>query len=235
MPYNFLSLVNSVNGRLNEVPLTEQNFFGATGFYSQAKDAVNAALRDIYQDAFEWPFTHTTAQLVLTPDQGRYPYPADAKAVAFDSFRIKGEAAFNNQTQRLAILDYEEFLEKCADSDFNPEKYSATPSQVFRTPDMGFGVYPPPKVAYTLAYEYYRLPIDLEAWDDVPLLPEQFKHIIVDGATHYSYMFRGDPESAAVMLQKQQQGIKNTRKIYQNRFEYMRSGFIQPVTRGNVG
>ena len=47
MAYNYLGLVNEVNRRLNEVELTSSNFDTAGGFYSSAKDAVNASLRHI--------------------------------------------------------------------------------------------------------------------------------------------------------------------------------------------
>jgi hypothetical protein len=225
MAYNFLSLVNDVNGRLNEVPLTSANFPAAVGFYKQAKDAVNAALNDIYQDAFEWPFTHTTATLPLVVNQTRYSYPVDAKSINFDSFRIKGDDNMGVATTPLRQMDYEEYLSKFADADYNGFKYANIPKVIFRAPNFQFGVFPPARATWDLVYEYYRLPLELELHGDVPALPEQFRHLITDGATHYSYMFRGDPESAAVMLEKFNAGLKNARKIYQNRFEYLRSGY----------
>ena len=49
MAYEYLSLVNDVNRRLNEVELSSSNFATAAGFYSSAKDAVKAAIKyDIY-------------------------------------------------------------------------------------------------------------------------------------------------------------------------------------------
>ena len=53
MAYDFLGLVNAVNRRLNEVELSSANFASATGFYSQAKDAVNASIRSV-------SYTHLT-------------------------------------------------------------------------------------------------------------------------------------------------------------------------------
>ena len=41
MATTFLTLVNDVNKRLNEVELTSSNFGAATGFYAHIKDAVN--------------------------------------------------------------------------------------------------------------------------------------------------------------------------------------------------
>jgi len=88
MAYDFLGLVNDVNRRLNEVELTASNFDSALGFYSAAKDSVNASLRFINQTAFEWPFNHVEQEEDLTAGEIRYAYPADAKTIDFDSFRI---------------------------------------------------------------------------------------------------------------------------------------------------
>ena len=45
MATTFLTLVNDVNKRLNEVELTSSNFGSAAGFYAHAKDAVNSGIR----------------------------------------------------------------------------------------------------------------------------------------------------------------------------------------------
>lgn len=225
--YTFLSLVNDINGRLNEVPLTSATFPSATGFYTQAKSGINSALREIYQDAFEWPFTHVTRTDTLVVNQTRYAPPADLKILNLDSFRLKGDDTLNVSTHKLAILDYEEYIEKYSDADFNPEKSAGVPRYVFRTPELGYGVYPAPDKAYDVVYEYNRVPVDLELYSDVPALPEQFKHMIVDGAMHDCFIFRGDPEGAAAIWQKFQERIKDVRKIYQNRFEYVRSAMIE--------
>jgi len=223
MSYNFLSLVNDICGRLNEVPLTQFNFAGATGFYSQAKSGINSALNEIHQDAFEWPFTNVVRTDTLVVNQARYTPPADTKSINFDSFRLKGDLSKNVQTTRLVQMDYEEYLDKCADADFNPGDYANIPRFVFRTPTVGYGVYPPPKTDYELVYEYYKLPVELELYSDVPLLPEQYRHMIVDGAMHDCFIFRGDPEGAAAIWDKFKQRTKDLRKLYQNRYEYVRS------------
>lgn len=225
MPYNYLSLVNDVCKELNEVELTTPDFSSAVGAYAQIKSSVNSSLNDINQSAFEWPFNHQTETLVLTADQVRYPFPSDVKSINFDSFRVVRDPTLNVATTKLTRMDYEEYLDKYADAEYVTDgSHSGVPRYVFMAPDLTFGVYPSPRAAYTLVYEYYRLPLELENATDVPSLPEQFKHVIKDGALYYAFMFRGDPESSAVMLQKQQKGISQMRAIYQNRFEYLRAG-----------
>jgi hypothetical protein len=147
---NFLSLVNDVNGRVNEVPLTNLNFATASGFYSQAKEAVNASLREINQDSFEWPFNHATEEVALVQGQTRYNYPVNAKTINFDSFRIKGDPSANVTASRLVQIDYEDYLDKFVDADFNGSRYEGIPDQVFRTPDFKYGIYPLQKITCPL-------------------------------------------------------------------------------------
>ena len=75
-------------------------------------------------------------------------------------------------------------------------------------------------------YEYYRLPVDLINATDVPTVPEQFRHVIVDGAMYYAYLFRGNSQDATIVYQKYIEGIKNMKTLYINRYDYLRSTVI---------
>lgn len=224
MAYDYLGLVNDVNKRLNEVELTSSNFATVTGFYSAAKDAVNGALRHINQSTFEWPFNHVEQEDVLTAGEIRYGYPADAKTLDFDSFRIKRSASFGNDTRKLKLMAYEEYLENHVDAEYDTSNTGirSIPRVIFRTPNQGFGVYPPPDNAYELVYEYYRLPVDLISATDVPSIPEQFRYVIVDGAMYFAYLFRGNTQDATLQFQKFEEGIKDMRTLYVNRYDYVR-------------
>jgi hypothetical protein len=227
MAYDYLGLVNDVNRRLNEVELTANNFASAIGFYSATKESVNSSIRFINQEQFEWPYNHVEQEDTLTPGEVRYAYPADAKTVDFDSFRIKRNTTFNNSTQRLTILSYEEYLDKFIDLEYNSDETVRTlPNRIFRTPSQEYGVVPSPDKAYELVYEYYRLPVDLISATDVPTVPEQFRHVIVDGAMYYAYLFRGNSQDATIVYQKYIEGIKNMKTLYINRYDYLRSTVI---------
>lgn len=227
MPYNYLELVNDVNRRLNEVPLTSANFASAAGWYADAKSYVNAALNRINREEFEWPFNHQIQTQLMVVDQSKYNFPADVKSVAFDTFRVQGQESLNITSCKLRVMDYEEYLEDYSDYEFNPADYADAPSYVVRNRDLSYTIVPPPDQTYTLRYEYYRNPIDLSAWDDVPTIPEQFKWVILEGALYHAYMFRGDLESASISNQLFQSGIKDMRKIYINRTEYVRTGVVR--------
>lgn len=235
MAYNFLDLVNDVCGRVNETKLTASNFASANGFYSTAKEAVNSSIRFINQHEFEWPFAHNTFEQELTPGVVRYNYPVNTKTVDFESFRIKRNPSIGNATGPLHQITYEEYLTYLSDAEYNNDPSTrAMPYYVFRTPDLKYGVYPAPDNMYTLVFERYLLPTDLVNHNDTSFLPDGFRHIIVDGAMYYVYFFRGDIETADRLFQKFQDGIKNMRSLYINRYDYIRDSRLGPSVTPRV-
>ena len=231
MAYNYLGLVNEVNRRLNEVELTSSNFATASGFYNTAKDAVNASLRHINHEEHNWPWNHVLEEETLTAGVTRYDYPTDAKIVDMNSFRIKKDDSLNVSTTKLKLMDYQEYLDNYIDYEYNSGSDMQTlPRHVVRAPNQEFIVIPTPDKAYELVYEYYRNPVSLELYDDVPNVPLEFKHIIVDGAMFYAYQFRADTQASQIAQGKFETGIKYMRSLYINRYDYVRSTVISRNT-----
>lgn len=225
--YNYLSLVNAVNERLNEVPLDDTNFLSAAGWYSQAKEAVNASVRMISQQEFEWPWGFKSTTMALTTGVMLYDYPEGSQSLNFDSFRLNRDVALNTSYQHLRSVDYEEVLGSGVDINNPRVAGTSRPYAVFRTPGLKFGVYPTPNAAYNLSFDWFVSPPELTDTEDVPFIPVQWKHVIVNGAMYFAYMFRGDPESSMVMKQLFDSDIKVMRKLYQNRYEYVRASAFQ--------
>ena len=221
MAYNYLALVNEVQRRLNEVELSSANFDTAKGSHALSKDAVNSAVRHVNQEEFEWPWNHVEASEVLLADEARYSYPYDAKTINMNTFRIKRDASLNVETIKLKILSYEEYLDKYADMEYN-SNLSSTPRYVVRTPSRELMFIPTPDKAYEVIYEYFTSSFDLQKYNDVPTIPEQYRHVIVDGAMYYAYVFRGDMQSANATLSKFEQGVKQMRSLNINRTDYIR-------------
>lgn len=231
MAYDYLGLVNDVNKRLNEVQLTTSNFDSVIGEYGAIKDAINSAIRYINQHEFEWPFNHVEAEEVLTAGTVRYSYPSDAKVINMDSFRIKRNNTLSIDSKKLKPLAYQEYLNKYVDLEYNSStSLRAAPDFVFRTPNQEFGFVTSPDKAYEVVYEYYRLPVDLINATDVPSVPEQFRYIIVNGAMHFAYMFRGDQGESQLMQERFKEELKNMRTLYINRYDYLRSTVIDRHT-----
>ena len=237
MAYNFLGLVNDINRRVNEVQLTATNFSAATGFYDLGKDAVNSAIRYINQSEYEWPFNHVTQEDVLTVNTARYPFPDDAKTINFRTFRIREDSTLNNSTVKLRELAYNEYLERYVDQEYKDNPTQGVPRHTTYAPSLEYIVEPVPDKAYTLVYEYYRIAVELLNATDVPNVPERFRHIIIDGAMHYAYLFRGNSQDAIIAKEKFDEGIKHMRSLLINNYTYVRSSMIPTVAggRGRAG
>lgn len=221
--YNYLGLVNGVLFRVNETPLTDVNFASAPGLYADVKQAVNLSIADINTTDYTWPFNHVQSSQLLTVGQVRYPLPTDVKSVGWETFRLRGDNNLQVRTTKLVPIDYEEYLDKFSDMEYQPNNYLGVPSNVFRTRNNSdFGLIQPPNKSYTVDYEYYKIPISLEASTDVPSIPQIFEHVIHSGAMAYAYMFRGDVELSTASFQIFKDQIKNMRIIYINRVDYAR-------------
>lgn len=223
MAYDFLGLVNDVNRRLNEIALTTTNFANTTGYYAFVKEAVNSSIRHINQEEFEWPWNHIEDTIILTPGTSRYSYPVDAKTINMNTFRIKRNASLGNSTVKLKIMQYEEYLDKYIDNEYNSAaSIRNIPEYIVRTPSRELILVPTPDQEYELVYEYYQLGYDLELHNDVPTLPETYRNVIVDGAMYYVYQFRSDTQMASLSQQRFEDGIKYLRSQHINRTQYVR-------------
>jgi hypothetical protein len=84
---------------------------------------------------------------------------------------------------------------------------------VYQTQEMKFGVNPLPDAAYEIEYKYWSYAPDLSDSADVPVIPDRFKHVIIDGAMMYLMMFRSNEQSAGIHRDKFQDGIKMMRRL----------------------
>jgi len=225
MAYNYLSLANEICRRLNETELTSSNFATANGFYAQIKDAVNASIRDINQKHFNWPFNHNSDDITLTAGELRYPLPENAKYTDFDTVRLARNTTLGvGSAKRLKQMSYDEYVDRYIDQEYETDTTKGqAPEYIIRSQDGDIIVAPMPDATYTIEYEFFMFPADLEAYDDVPSIPFRFKHVIVDGAMYHSYMFRDNLESASISLRKFEDGIKQMRTLLVNENIYARA------------
>lgn len=231
MAYNYLEITNALLRSLNEVELTSATFPTAKGFYAHAKDAVNNALRDINQAGQDWPFNHVEQEDTLTVGESRYSFPTDASKIDFDSFRVKADSTFGNDTVRLKVITYDDYLKHYVDQEYTADtSVRNVPSMICQAPSEEYIVIPPPKDAYELVYEYYRIPVDLVNATDVPFVPERYKHVILDAAKYHAYMFRSNEQAANIAKGKFEEGLKRMRTILINRYEYVTSTYIPQGT-----
>ena len=55
---------------------------------------------------------------------------------------------------------------------------------------------------YTVNYNYFAFSTDLSASTDTLSVPDEFKHVVIDGAMYHTYMFRDNPQQATITKQK---------------------------------
>jgi len=224
MAYDFLGLTNDIARRLNETELTAANFATAAGVFSQLKDSVNAAIRDINQSHFAFPFNHNFDTITLTAGQLRYPLPTNSKYVDFDTVRLqRSTTPLVESARKLTQLSYDEYVSRFIDEEYKTASQGSAPEYVVRAQDSDIIFAPIPDAAYSIKYEYYMFPADLTNATDVPTIPFRYRHVIVDGGMYYAYMFRDNLESARVSFQKFESGIKRMRVQNVNENVYARA------------
>jgi hypothetical protein len=234
MAYTYLDITNEVIARMNEVALTSANFGSARGFQVQCKNAVNDAINYVNQREFGWPFTHDTHSQTLVAGQTRYTIPADSQSVDYDTFRISKDDTLAVNGITLRIMDYKEYTQKYIEQE-TTTGVGAVPIYVFRSPDNNYGLFPYPDKAYELKLEYYKKPTALSAHGDVPTVPEQYRQVVVDGATAYAYQYRGEAQQYGINFSRFEDGIKQMQSILLNRADYVRSTYIPYSQRYGAG
>ena len=144
-----------------------------------------------------------------------------------NNVRLTFQSGLGIDTKKLKSLDYQEYLDNYIDYEYNTsEGVRGVPRYMVRTPSQEFVFVPTPDKAYELIYEYYQNPVILELATDVPTVPQEFRHVIVDGAMYYAFQFRGDTQNSQLSERKFKEGIKYMRSIYINRYEYIRSTVV---------
>lgn len=222
MSYTYLDITNEVISRFNEVVLSEGGFATARGFQIQCKNAVNDAIDYINTSEFSWPYNHVTKADILVPGVTRYTLPTASKHVDYDTFRLVKDDSLGVSGGKLELLDYKDYLSRYIDQE-DTSGVGSVPRYIFRTPDNNYGLYPYPDKAYSLRYEYYGYGTPLANAGDVPLIPEQYRSVIVDGATAYGYQYRGETQQHQLNFQRFESGIKNMRSLLGNRTDYIYS------------
>ena len=233
MAYDYLGLTNETLNRFNEVELTGASFANARGFQVQCKNAVNEAINYINQREYGWPFTHATSTVNLTANTTRYSIPSTATHVDYETFRISRDQSLGVDGTTLKVLDYKEYIDRYVDQESTSD-VGGVPIYVFRTPDNNYGLYPYPDKAYELKFDYFDKPTQLANATDAPTVPEQFRQVIVDGATAYGYQYRGEAQQYGINFARFEDGIKHMQSILLNRSYYVRSTYIPHSQRSGV-
>lgn len=210
----YLELTNELLRRLNEVQMDASDFSLARNIQALAKDAINSSIREILHAAQEWPFTLTTYTQTLTVGQRQYSFPTDMSSVDWDSFYLKILTAQNNDPRKLQLLTFDQYTSRYRpNEDVASTGGYSSPSYVYQTQELKFGVTPIPDAAYEIEYKYWSFPSDLSVATDTTVIPDRFKNVIIDGAMLYMMLFRSNEQSGVIHRDKFDQGIRAMRRL----------------------
>lgn len=228
---NFVTLVNKLLVRLNEVPLDS----GGDGFditrnvQALAKEAVNTSIRQILQTGEEWPFLKSTFTQVLTPGVKTYTLPADVSSVDWESFYLKKLESANNSPSFLPAIDFQQYTRffRAADDQGNTGAGISAPKNVYDTYNRSFGATPVPDKAYEIEFVYWSTPADLSLYTDECIIPTRFDHVILDGAMMVMMRFRSNEQSAAIHQNNFDAGIRTMRRVLLDQPMALKSTMIE--------
>lgn len=226
MAKTYLSLANEVLNRMNEVELTAANFHNARGFQVQCKNAVNDAILYINSREFEWPFNYSEQTETLVAGTTRYTLDSTLKHADYDTFRLTKDSTLGSPGGALKKMDYKEYMDKFIEQEDDATVSGGLPSHVFRSPDNNWGLYPYPDAAYEVKFEAFLYTTQLTTQDTETAIPEQYRTVIVDGATAYAYLYRGEKEQYMINWERFEDGITQMQSILINRYDYVRTSMI---------
>ena len=226
----YVTLVNELLRRMNEVTLdiAGDGFDSVRNVQALAKDAVNSSIRLILQDGQEWPFLKTTFTQALTVGTRQYDFPADYSSTDWDTFYLKKLSSENNSPMPLNVISYEQYIQNVRPSDDTGDQVNGDgpPALVYQTLGTAFGVSPIPNAAYEIEYVYWKFPTDLTAFNDVSIIPDRFKHVVIDGAMMFMMRFRSNEQSAAMHQNNFEDGIKTMRRVLIDDTLFVRSTVV---------
>mgnify|MGYP001330098894 FL=1 len=226
----YVTLVNELLRRMNEVTLDTagDGFDSVRNVQALAKDAVNSSIRLILQDGQEWPFLKTTFTQALTVGTRQYDFPADYSSTDWDTFYLKKLSSENNSPMPLTVISYEQYIQNVRPSDDTGDQVNGDgpPALVYQTLGTAFGVSPIPNAAYEIEYVYWKFPTDLTAFNDVAIIPDRFKHVVIDGAMMFMMRFRSNEQSAAMHQNNFEDGIKTMRRVLIDDTLFVRSTVV---------
>ncbi len=213
----YVSLVNELLRRMNEVTLdiAGDGFDTVRNVQALAKDAVNSSVRLILQDGQEWPFLKTTYTQTLTPGTRLYNFPSDYSSTDWNTFYIKQLSSKSNAPRNLKVITYEDYIQNYRSIDDTGDTVNgdSSPSVVYQTYGSAFGVTPVPDAAYEIEYVYWSYPDDMTVYSDVCIIPDRFKHVLIDGAMMFMMRFRSNEQSASMHQKNFDDGIKSMRRV----------------------
>lgn len=226
---NFLEYTNIVLQATNEVPLTEQQLQSARGLHQFVKESINRAYFDIVGE-YQWPWmqpkdnelSHGTPELSgersITPTATWTPIPVSnpyKDSIDWSSVYYRDT---DGSKVSLKLLSWEEYEDKqeWVDSE-------GSPRYIVQSADgRAMGLFGLPVNAGKLYFRVWTRPSRFELALDIIPIPDSHYTVLVDGALHHSWSFRGETEQAQIAYARFEKGMKKMKQKYTNQSTRLR-------------
>lgn len=128
-------------------------------------------------------------------------------------------------TKKLTLIEYDKYRKE-GQLERDIDMYRTTdyvePNVVVRKPDNNFIISPKCDRIYTIEYSGFTTPTALSAATDVPVIPEFFEEVIVNGAIVHGYFFRDNLEQTSKAEDAYKDSLNDMRRILIPQPYYMR-------------
>ncbi len=156
---------------------------------NRVKNAINMGQSDFVLREL-WPFRETTGTLSLV--QGTQEYSLISNFSDIDSQNIISVALQGAQNSKLTYWPFSQL--RADNPDFDLTGSSIPTRYYIKGGSIGF--WPVPSGAYDCLIDYYKVPTEMSADADVPILPLNYREALMHYALSSEHDFNTDPDLA---------------------------------------
>ena len=137
-----------------------------------------------------WPFREVTDTITTAPNTQEYVLSTEFTDI--DQQSIISVAVQGTNNRKLGYIPYNQLRASAPDLD----KTGATIPKYYYIKSGKIGFWPQPNSAYTIAVDYYKVPTELSADADTPIIPLGYREALVQYALSLEHDFNTDPDLA---------------------------------------
>lgn len=148
-----------------------------------------------------WPFREVTDTITLV--QGTQEYDLSTEFTDIDEQNIVSVALQSTVNKKLTYWPFNQLRASQPDLDLAQQ---ATPRRYYlKAGNIGF--WPVPDAAATVAIDYYKIPTEMSADADTPIIPVAYREALVHYALALEHSFNGDPDLEAAARNRYEQQV----------------------------
>lgn len=146
-----------------------------------------------------WPFRETTG--TLSTVAGTQEYSLSSNFSDIDAQNILAVSIQGAPNTKLPYWPFNQL--RASEADFDAQSTAQPDKYYIRAGNIGF--WPSPGDVYTVLIDYYKIPTELSADADVPIVPIAYREALVQYALSLEHDFNTDPDLAQKAMNRYEQ------------------------------